>query len=159
MGHTIPLDHLARRHQYVPHFRRSRLPLTLFTAIAYSIISPIINGLSAVMFFLFYQMYKYLFIWQLDGQQVGETGGMFFPRAIQHVFVGMYLQQICLAALFFLAQDDKGKPSGVIEGALMIVLIVFTVSTFCDAPLSSPPLNMYIQIFFHMIINNSYGPP
>ncbi|EIW55322.1 DUF221-domain-containing protein [Trametes versicolor FP-101664 SS1] len=115
------------------------ITLLVVITIAYSIISPIINGLSAVMFFLFYQMYKYLFIWQLDGQQVGETGGMFFPRAIQHVFVGMYLQQICLAALFFLAQDDKGKPSGVIEGALMIVLIVFT-------------------IFFHMIINNSYGP-
>ena len=109
------------------------------TAIAYSIISPIINGLSVLTFFLFYHMWKYLFMWQLDGQASGETGGMFFPKAIQHVFVGLYLQQICLAALFFLARDQTGAASAVPEGALMIVLIAFTA-------------------FFHVIINNSYGP-
>ncbi|KAI0819394.1 DUF221-domain-containing protein [Trametes gibbosa] len=115
------------------------ITLLVVITIAYSIISPIINGLSAVMFFLFYHMYKYLFIWQLDGQKTGETGGLFFPRAIQQLFVGMYIQQICLAALFFLAQDQNKKPSAVPEGALMVVLIAFTA-------------------FFHTIINNSYGP-
>ncbi|KAI8969798.1 DUF221-domain-containing protein [Trametes punicea] len=115
------------------------ITLLVVITIAYSIISPIINGLSAVTFFLFYEMYKYLFIWQLDGQKTGETGGLFFPKAIQHLFVGLYLQQICLAALFFLAQNENGHPSAVPEGALMIVLIAFTA-------------------FFHLIINNSYGP-
>ncbi|KAI0656899.1 hypothetical protein C8Q70DRAFT_301969 [Cubamyces menziesii] len=115
------------------------ITLLVVITVAYSIISPIINGLSFVTFFLFYQMYKYLFIWQLDGQKTGETGGLFFPRAIQHLFVGMYLQQICLAALFFLARDQNKNASAVPEGALMIVLIAFTA-------------------FFHIIINNSYGP-
>ncbi|KAL7277352.1 hypothetical protein ACG7TL_009211 [Trametes sanguinea] len=115
------------------------ISLLVVITVAYSIISPIINGLSMVTFFLFYEMYKYLFLWQLDGQKTGETGGLFFPKAIQHLFVGMYLQQICLAALFFLAQDQNGDASAVPEGALMIVLIVFTA-------------------FFHIIINNSYGP-
>ncbi|OBZ67557.1 Uncharacterized protein RSN1 [Grifola frondosa] len=113
--------------------------LLVVITVAYSIISPIINGLAFATFFLFYQMWKYLFMWQLDQPRSSETGGLFFPKAIQHVFVGMYLQQICLAALFFLAQDENKKPSAVPEGALMIVLIVFTV-------------------FFHMIINNSYDP-
>ena len=58
---------------------------------------------------------------------------------MQHIFVGLYLQQICLAALFFLAQDQNSHASAVPEGALMVVLIVFTA-------------------FFHIIINNSYGP-
>ncbi|KAI0631057.1 DUF221-domain-containing protein [Trametes polyzona] len=115
------------------------ITLLVVITVAYGIISPIINGLSAVTFFLFYQMYKYLFIWQLDGQKTGETGGLFFPRAIQQLFVGMYLQQVCLAALFFLAQDANGNASAIPEGALMIVLIAFTA-------------------FFHIIINNSYGP-
>ncbi|KAI0366794.1 DUF221-domain-containing protein [Pilatotrama ljubarskyi] len=115
------------------------ITLLVVITLAYSIISPIINGLSAVTFFLFYQMYKYLFLWQLDGQKTGETGGLFFPRAIQHLFVGLYLQQICLAALFFLSQDPDGNPGAIPEGALMIVLIAFTA-------------------FFHLIINNSYGP-
>jgi len=68
-----------------------------------------------------------------------DTGGLFFPKAINHIFVGLYVEQICLAALFFLAQDGNGKHSAIPEGALMIVLVVFTV-------------------FFHLMINDSYGP-
>lgn len=68
----------------------------------------------------------------------GDTGGLFYPKAMQHIFVGLYIQQICLCALFFLAQNDQGHPGAVVEGALMVVLIVFTVSAlsltrFCFA--------------------------
>ena len=101
--------------------------LLVVIALAYSIISPIINGLVCFSFFLFYQLWKYLFLWQLEQPKSGETGGLFFPKAIQHMFVGMYIQQICLAALFFLAQDEGGHPSAIPEGALMVVLIAFTV--------------------------------
>ena len=98
------------------------------TAITYSVISPIINALSCLTFFLFYMLYKYLFIYAFDQPASGDTGGLFFPKALQHVFVGLYIQQICLAALFFLAQDERGKQSAIPEGALMVVLIIFTVS-------------------------------
>ena len=90
-------------------------------------ISPIINGLAFVTFVLFYFLWKYLFLWQLDQPRSGDSGGLFYPRALQHVFVGLYLQQLCLAALFFLARDENGSPSAIPEGALMIVLIVLTV--------------------------------
>ncbi|PCH35282.1 DUF221-domain-containing protein [Wolfiporia cocos MD-104 SS10] len=115
--------------------------VTLLTVItlSYSVISPIINGLALASFFLFYQMWKYHFMWQLGQPRATETGGLFFPKAIQHIFIGLYLQQVCLAALFFLAQDIQGQPSAVPEGALMVVLIGFTA-------------------FFHLIISNSYGP-
>jgi hypothetical protein len=82
---------------------------------------------------LFYLVWKYLFLWQLDQPASGDTGGLFFPKAIQHMFVGLYIQQVCLAALFFLLK--KGR----VEGGLTIALILIT-------------------IFFHMLINNSYGP-
>ncbi|KAI0289410.1 hypothetical protein B0F90DRAFT_1812537 [Multifurca ochricompacta] len=107
--------------------------------LGYSIISPIINGLAFAAFFLFYLLYKYLFTWVNDQPSSSDTGGLFFPKAIQHVFVGLYIQQVCLCALFFLAQDDHKKPSAIPEGALMIVLIVFTA-------------------FFQNTIINSYGP-
>ena len=84
-------------------------------------------------------MYKYLFLYQFEQPTEGDTGGLFFPKAINHIFVGLYIQQICLAALFFLARDSNTNPSAVPEGALTIVLIVFTA-------------------FFQMILNNSYGP-
>lgn len=98
--------------------------------LGYSIISPIINGLAFVAFFLFYLLYKYLFTWVNDQPRSGDTGGLFFPKAIQHIFVGLYVQQLCLCALFFLAQNEHNSPSAIPEGALMIVLIVLTVSIF-----------------------------
>ncbi|RDB30694.1 Uncharacterized protein RSN1 [Hypsizygus marmoreus] len=113
--------------------------LLVVIALGYSIISPIINGLACATFFMFYQLYKYLFLWQYGQPSTRETGGLFFPKAIQHVFVGMYVQQVCLCALFFLARDDNEKASAVPQGALMVVLIVFTA-------------------FFNIIIHNSYGP-
>jgi hypothetical protein len=96
------------------------------------IISPIITGLSCAAFFLFYQVWKYLFLWQMGQPASGDTGGLFFPKALTHVFVGLYIQHICLAALFFLA---KAFP----EGGLTVVLIAFTAG-------------------YHYILRDSYGP-
>ena len=100
------------------------------TALGYSIISPIINGLACAAFFLFYQLYKYLFLYVLQQPATTDTGGLFYPKALQHIFVGLYVQQVCLCALFFLARNTADKAGAVPEGALMVVLIVITVSFF-----------------------------
>jgi hypothetical protein len=100
----------------------------------FSIISPIINGLAFAAFLLFYFLYKYLFTWVNDESESSDTGGLFFPKAIQHVFVGLYVQQLCLCALFFLAQNGKKSPSALPEGALMVVLIIFTVGVIYRLP-------------------------
>lgn len=113
--------------------------LLVVITITYSVISPIINGLAFVTFLFFYFLWKYLFLWQLDQPRSGDSGGLFFPKALQHVFVGLYLQQICLAALFFLTRDQNSKASAIPEGVLMIILIVLTAG-------------------FHTTLNNSYGP-
>jgi calcium permeable stress-gated cation channel len=89
-------------------------------------------GLACVAFAGFYMMWKYLFLWQLDQPASGDTGGLFFPKAIQHTMVGLYLQQALLAILLFLA---KAIP----QGAVVVVLIVFTA-------------------FFHIVFNNSFRP-
>jgi hypothetical protein len=113
--------------------------LLVVISLGYMMISPIINGLACVTFFLLYQVWKYLFLWQLDQPASGDTGGLFFPKAIQHVFVGLYVQQVCLAALFILARDQNANPSGTIEFAFMIILIIITV-------------------LFNLVLNSSYGP-
>ncbi|KAG5646753.1 hypothetical protein DXG03_002435 [Asterophora parasitica] len=115
------------------------ITLLVVIALGYSIISPIINGLACATFFLFYQLYKYLFLWQFGQPSTSDTGGLFFPKAIQHIFVGLYVQQVCLTALFFLARNAERKASAIPQGALMVVLIVITAG-------------------FNIIINNSYGP-
>jgi len=88
---------------------------------------------------LFYQLYKYLFLYVYQQPATTDTGGLFYPKAYQHVLTGLYVQHICLCALFFLATDSNGHHSAVAEGALMVVLIVITAG-------------------FHAILNNSYGP-
>ena len=103
--------------------------LLVVITFGYSVISPMINGFAFVTFFLLYMLHKYLFTWVNDHPPSSDTGGLFFPKAIHHVFVGLYVQQIGLCALFFLPLGiDSRKPSAIPEGALMIILIVFTVS-------------------------------
>ncbi|KAG1790166.1 uncharacterized protein HD556DRAFT_1392969 [Suillus plorans] len=115
------------------------ITLLVVITFAYSIISPVINGLACFTFFLFYLLYKYLFLYQYTQPPSADTGGLFFPKAIQHVFIGMYVQQICLCALFFLVETPDGKRGALPEGVLMIVLIALTVG-------------------YHAIINSSFGP-
>jgi hypothetical protein len=96
---------------------------------SYSVISPIINGLAFGLFFLLFMLYKYLFMYVYDQPRSADTGGLFFPKAITQCFVGLYVEQVCLTALFFLAQKPSKKPSAIPEGALMVILIVITVSS------------------------------
>lgn len=87
----------------------------------------------------------------------------------------MYIQQVALCALFFLARDANGKASSVAQGALMVVLIVITVSVrvtffrsefvrvsreterrklhFFAHPFAPP-----FQVAFQCLIINSYNP-
>ena len=69
-----------------------------------------------------------------------ETGGMFFPMAISNLcaysilnikglansskpVVGLYIEQICLACLFFLNVSAAGTPA-LVEACFMIVLVI-----------------------------------
>lgn len=123
------------------------------------LISPVINGFACFTFFFFYQAWKYAFTWQLDQSPASETGGLFFPKAIQHIFVGLYVQQVCMAALFFLAQNQNKKPSAIPMGALMVVLIFLTVCGIVGTLLSFGIVDcVFLQICFHLLILDSYGP-
>jgi hypothetical protein len=86
-----------------------------FEALGYSVISPIMNGLACATFFAFYMLYKYLFLWSFT-QTTADTGGLFFPKAIQHVFVGLYINQVrvfrvCICTLELIGdRDGVGVP-------------------------------------------------
>ena len=112
------------------------MTLLVVITFGYSVISPIINGFACVTFFLLYMLHKYLFTWVNDHPPSSDTGGLFIPKAIHHVFVGLYVQQICLCTLFFLPLGDNDKPSAIPEGASMVLLIVFTVGSMIFFTLS-----------------------
>lgn len=115
--------------------------ITLLTVIgiSYAIVSPIVNGFIFMGFSLFWFVYKYLFIYVMDLPAANETAGQFFPLAIQQVFVGVYIGQVFLAALFFFVQDAQGNQAAIAEGGLMIALIILTA-------------------IFHLILQRNYLP-
>lgn len=108
--------------------------ITVYAVIVtgYMVISPIINGFGAMFFLLSAYVFKYLWTWVWDQPKSMDTGGQFFPKAVNHVFVGMYVQEVCLCALFFLARNEENNVSAVPQAALMIVLIVITVSPLLE---------------------------
>jgi hypothetical protein len=75
-----------------------------------------------------------------------DTGGLTFPRAIYQSFTGVYLMEILLAALFFLAQNESGSQSAIAEGVFMCVLIVITVGVQFTMRSSFDPLTYYLPV-------------
>lgn len=113
--------------------------MTSSSGLTYSVIAPLVSSLALLAFGLFYFVYKYLFIWVYDSPPEAETAGRFYPLALGHIFVGLYIEEICLAGLFFLAQDQNGKQSALAEGILMVILIIIT-------------------IFYQRVLLSGYGP-
>ncbi|KAI5449824.1 phosphate metabolism protein 7 [Naganishia albida] len=104
--------------------------LIVCITIVYSVIQPIICGLALVAFALMYSAYKYLLGWCADQPDALETGGMYYPKALNTVFVALYLEEVCLAGLLFLSSDPNGKrsKSGLAGGVIMVVTGIFTIA-------------------------------
>ncbi|OXG22073.1 hypothetical protein C366_00971 [Cryptococcus neoformans Tu401-1] len=141
-----------------PQFGETFPKITVYVVImiGYCVISPIINGFSAAFFVFATLVYKYLYIWVIDQPPSQDTGGKFFPKAITHVFVGLYVQQVCLAAMFFLVRNDQGKATCVPQGALMVVLIVLTIAIQYTIIVSYSPLKSSLPL---SLARYSFGMP
>ncbi|GAA99523.1 uncharacterized protein L969DRAFT_93981 [Mixia osmundae IAM 14324] len=113
--------------------------LLMVIALAYSIIAPLVNGFISLGFAFTWFVFKYLFIWVYDMPNHMETGGRYFPLAIHHIFVGLYIEELCLTGLWFLARNDTGGVSAIPEAIFAIILIVITV-------------------LYHTILFSGYGP-
>lgn len=92
--------------------------------LVYSVIAPLILLISGLAFLLFYIAYNYRMFYVSVFPD--DTGGLLFPRAIYQSFTGVYLMEIMLAGLFFLAQDEERSQTGITEGVLMCTLIGIT---------------------------------
>ncbi|KAF8606373.1 DUF221-domain-containing protein [Ceratobasidium sp. AG-I] len=103
-----------------------RISLLCSIALAYSVIAPVINGLAMLAFALYYVAWKFLFLWVYDQPEPQETGGLYFPLVVSNLFVGLYIEQLCLAGLFFL---DGGKSTvSIVLGVFMVILIFITIA-------------------------------
>lgn len=83
-----------------------------------------------ITFSLFWLVYRYNTLYVTKFRF--DTGGLLFPTAINQLFTGLYLMELCLIGLFFLVKDASsdgtayGTPCKV-QGIIMIVVLVLTV--------------------------------
>lgn len=80
------------------------------------------SGFAAIGLYLFYLAYRYNFLYVYDVNI--DTKGLIYPRALQQLFVGLYVAEICLLGLFAIRlADGKGAIGPFV---MMIVLVIFT---------------------------------
>ncbi|KAK9463000.1 uncharacterized protein V1516DRAFT_689876 [Lipomyces oligophaga] len=93
--------------------------------IVYAIISPLIIPMSLIAFILFYIAYRYEFMF--CNYNPIDSSGLFFPRAINQLFVGIYVMELCLIGLFFLVRDSELHATCTPQAIIMIVLFFATL--------------------------------
>lgn len=91
-------------------------------AICYACIAPLVLLFAGIGLWLFYFAYRYnlLYVYDIDV----DTKGLVYPRALQQLFVGLYVAELCLVGLFAIQLSSKGALGPFI---LMLLLLVFTV--------------------------------
>lgn len=72
--------------------------------IIYSIIAPLVMGFACITFVLIYISYMYVLIYVFK-PNVHDARGRNYPRALLQLFVGIYLAEICLIALFVFQEN------------------------------------------------------
>ena len=106
------------------------MPANTTLAITYSMIAPLVLGFATIGIFLFYLAYRYNVLFVTDSKI--DTKGLIYPRALQHLTVGVYLAQVCMIGLFALNESF---------GPLVITII-----------------GLILTVLFHISMNSALGP-
>ncbi|KAL9078014.1 MAG: hypothetical protein Q9157_003074 [Trypethelium eluteriae] len=90
----------------------------------YSVISPLIMVFNLITFSLFWIAHRYnaLFVYQYRN----DTGGLLFPKAINQLFTGLYVMDLCMIGLFFIQKDSQGHLTCVPQASIMIAVMALT---------------------------------
>ncbi|CAN9211509.1 unnamed protein product [Alternaria alternata] len=87
------------------------------TGLLYAIISLIILPFQVLTIGLFWVIYSHSRILLTEH----DHGGLFYPKALKHLLAGLYLMQVCLAALFFLVRDSQGSARCIGQACVMVL--------------------------------------
>ena len=121
-------------------------PFTNFAVIGiiYSIISPLIMVFNLISFSLYWvvQRYNVLYVYSF----AHDTGGLLFPTAVNQLFTGIYVMEICLIALFFLQKGADDKEACIPQAVIMIIALIFTAVYQYLLNIGFQPLLRYLPI-------------
>jgi hypothetical protein len=94
--------------------------------LVYSVIAPLILVFMIITFSLFWVVIKNNVLYVVRTGNV-DSGGLFFPSAINQTFTGLYFMEFCLIGLFFLVRDVQNKVACEAQGIIMAVVLVLTI--------------------------------
>lgn len=110
----------------------------------YCVIAPLILVFNIITFSLFWFVYRYNTLYVTKFRF--DTGGLLFPRAINQLFTGLYIMEVCLIGLFFLVRDQDDSVACKGQGICMIVVLVLTVGYQIILNEAFHPLIRYLPI-------------
>ncbi|OCK81523.1 DUF221-domain-containing protein [Lepidopterella palustris CBS 459.81] len=91
-------------------------------AICYACIAPMVLFFAGAGLWFFWFAYRYNLLYVYDADI--DTKGLCYPKALQHLFVGLYIAELCLIGLFAIKANTPGGLGSLI---MMIILLVFTI--------------------------------
>ncbi|KAG7129662.1 hypothetical protein HYQ44_001657 [Verticillium longisporum] len=74
----------------------------------YSVTAPLINIFACITFGLLLLAQKYCLLYVVRAGI--DTGGVLYPRAINQLFTGLYVMELSMAGMFFVARDVNNRP-------------------------------------------------
>ncbi|KAJ9059815.1 phosphate metabolism protein 7 [Entomophthora muscae] len=99
----------------------------IFTiGMVYGVISPFSNFFIGLYFMLFYVVYRYklLYVFQTDKNQ---SQGMFFMKAITHIYTGVYISLFTFAGIMALNLKGENDNQGVLGPSFMFAMTIVTL--------------------------------
>lgn len=112
----------------------------------YSVIAPLIAIFAVITFSLLWLAHRYAMVYVIRFES--DTGGVMYPRAINQTFTGLYVMELCLAGLFFIAVDENGNHSCTTHGVIMLVCLALTILYQVLLNYAFSPLFRYLPITF-----------
>ncbi|GAB1318961.1 Phm7-similarity to hyp1 [Madurella fahalii] len=106
-------------------------------ALIYSIVAPLISLFAIITFSLLWVAHRYNMLYVTRFKT--DTGGVLYPRAINQTFTGLYVMELCLIGLFFLAEDEAGFNTCIPQAIIMII-------------------TLFLTILYQYVLNGSFGP-
>ncbi|KAK3353051.1 hypothetical protein B0T25DRAFT_200249 [Lasiosphaeria hispida] len=115
-------------------------------ALIYSIVAPLISIFAIITFSLLWVANRYNMLYVTRFRS--DTGGVLYPRAINQTFTGLYVMELCLIGLFFLAEDEEGVNVCFPQAIIMIVALILTALYQFLLNSAFGPLLRYLPITF-----------
>ncbi|RMY51905.1 hypothetical protein D0865_06079 [Hortaea werneckii] len=109
-------------------------------AICYAVVAPLVLGFATIGLSLFYFAYRYNILF-VSSSSV-DTKGRIYPRALQQIFVGIYIAEGCLVGLFAIASGASKGAIGPL--VLMIIMVVATALYHVSLNAALEPLVTYL---------------